>query len=202
MVGQLITLPLRVGVRSAQLCARTASGAAGLAFAIAGRAVETVAPSRPSPVVPTRPAPVRPSQMPEETVSPIDVEHPPTSEQARPLASEPPPPARRDPTGPPPPARPEPIIAEPAHVSEEPVLVREEAETGAEDGAGAEVTVLEPWKDYARMGARDVIVRARSATPAELAAVRLYEASHRSRQTVLDAVDRQLKRLNGNGRPA
>jgi hypothetical protein len=52
------------------------------------------------------------------------------------------------------------------------------------------------------MKARDVIDRTRSASPAELAAVRLYESSHRGRQTVLDAVDRQLKSLTGSGRPA
>jgi hypothetical protein len=67
------------------------------------------------------------------------------------------------------------------------------AEPGAEDGAGARVTVIEPWAGYAQMNARDVIARARQAGSAELAAVRLYEARHRSRQTVLAAVDRQLK---------
>jgi hypothetical protein len=47
------------------------------------------------------------------------------------------------------------------------------------------------------MSAKDVIARARSANQAELAAVRLYESSHRSRQTVLAAVDRQLKLAGG-----
>ena len=84
-------------------------------------------------------------------------------------------------------------IEEPVHVSEEPELVREEAEPGAEDGAGAQLRVIEPWNGYARMNARDVIARARQASPAELATVRLYEARNRSRQTVLAAVDRQLK---------
>jgi hypothetical protein len=63
------------------------------------------------------------------------------------------------------------------------------------------VTVIEPWTGYALMNARDVIDRARHASPAELAAVRLYESRHRSRQTVLAAVDRQLK-LSAGGRPA
>jgi hypothetical protein len=89
----------------------------------------------------------------------------------------------------------------PIHVSEEPELVREVAEPGAEDGAGAAVTVSEPWNGYARMSAKDVIARARSANAAELAAVRLFESRHRSRQTVLAAVDRQLK-LAGGGAPA
>ena len=47
------------------------------------------------------------------------------------------------------------------------------------------------------MSARDVIARAGRASAAELAAVRLYEARHRSRQTVLAAVDRQLKLASG-----
>jgi hypothetical protein len=90
---------------------------------------------------------------------------------------------------------------EPDHVSEEPELVREIAEPGAEDGAGAAITVAEPWNGYSRMSAKDVIARARAGNPAELAAVRLYESRHRSRQTVLAAVDRQLKLANG-GAPA
>ena len=89
------------------------------------------------------------------------------------------------------------VSGEPAHVSEEPELVREDAEPGAEDGAGASVNVLEPWDGYAAMSAREVIERAEEATPAELAAVRLYEARHQSRQTVLAAVDRQLELGDG-----
>jgi hypothetical protein len=84
------------------------------------------------------------------------------------------------------------------HVSEEPELVREVAEPGAENGAGAAIHVAEPWNGYGRMSAKDVIARAKSANRAQLAAVRLYEARHRSRQTVLAAVDRQLKLSNGS----
>jgi hypothetical protein len=76
--------------------------------------------------------------------------------------------------------------------------VRESAEPGAEEGAGAAIHVMEPWTGYAQMSAKDVIARARSANPAELATVRLYESRHRSRQTVLAAVDRQLKLGNGS----
>jgi hypothetical protein len=90
---------------------------------------------------------------------------------------------------------------EPAHVSEEPELVSAFAEPGAEEGAGATITVAEPWDGYERMSARDVIARARGANRAQLAAVRLYESRHRSRQTVLAAVDRQL-RLGTGGAPA
>jgi hypothetical protein len=93
------------------------------------------------------------------------------------------------------------VVRQPVHVSEEPELVREVAEPGAEDGAGARITVIEPWAGYAQMNARDVIDRARQGSSAELAAVKLYESRHRSRQTVLAAVDRQLK-LSAGGHPA
>ena len=66
---------------------------------------------------------------------------------------------------------------------------------------GAGITVVEPWAGYGRLNAKDVIDRARTANVAELAAMRLYEARHRARQTVLAAVDRQLALANG-GRPA
>lgn len=86
-------------------------------------------------------------------------------------------------------------------MTEEPVLVAESAEPGAEEGAGARITVIEPWTGYRRMNARDVIDRVRTASVAELAALRLYEARHRARRTVLAAVDRQLK-LAAGSRPA
>ncbi len=85
------------------------------------------------------------------------------------------------------------------HVSEEPELVREVADPGVEEGAGAQLVVNEPWDGYARMSAKEVIARLGSATPAELAAVSLYESGNRSRQTVLEAVQRQLRTANGGG---
>ena len=92
-----------------------------------------------------------------------------------------------------------PGAVEPAHVSEEPELVREEAEPGVEDGVGASVRVQPPWEGYEHMAARQVIARLGDASAAELAAVELYERSNRSRQTVLDAVERRLKAANGRG---
>ena len=88
--------------------------------------------------------------------------------------------------------------SEPIHVSEEPALVEELAEPGAEDGAGAEVHVVEPWEGYAGMNAREIVSRLAGASPAELAAIQLYESSHRKRQTILNAVQRELR--SGNGR--
>jgi len=82
----------------------------------------------------------------------------------------------------------------PAHVSEEVELVEEVAEPGAEDGAGAQVHVTEPWDGYDQMKADDVIDRITGASVAELATVELYELSGRSRQSVIDAVKRELSR--------
>lgn len=184
MAGKLITLPLRVSLRSAQLLTRAAGGVAGCALSITGHAIQVASPGRSGTA--TRDAEPRPAPPPPRRPAP-----PPP----RPAAAEPPaPPA-------PPAVPPDAVVVEPVHVSEEPELVAESAEPGAEDGAGAGITVIEPWAGYGRLNAKDVIDRARTATVAELAAMRLYEARHRARQTVLAAVDRQLQLANG-GRPA
>jgi hypothetical protein len=124
-----------------------------------------------------------------------------------PAADSPPPPPRSTPpsaepapivTGPAPEEPPLPV-PEPTHVSEEPELVREEAEIGAEEGAGASIRIDPPWDGYDRLGARDVIARLSGVDAAVLAAVQLYESSHRSRRTVLVTVQRQLKAANGSG---
>jgi hypothetical protein len=76
---------------------------------------------------------------------------------------------------------------EPVHVSEEPVLVAEVAEAGAEDGAGAELRIDEPWDGYSTMSASQIRSRLRRADAATVAAVSLYEAAHKGRSTVLRA---------------
>jgi hypothetical protein len=89
--------------------------------------------------------------------------------------------------------------AEPVHVSEQPELVEEVAEPGAEDGAGAEVHVEQPWDGYDRMKAADVIDRLAAASTAELAAVQLYETGTKGRRTVLETVERELRISTGSG---
>jgi hypothetical protein len=84
-------------------------------------------------------------------------------------------------------------------VSEEPELVEEIAEPGAEDGAGAELHIREPWEGYRDMSAREIGARLAGATAAELAAVELYERSNRARQTILAAVARQLRNQPPSG---
>jgi hypothetical protein len=66
------------------------------------------------------------------------------------------------------------------------------ADRGAEEGAGAALTVEEPWQGYARMNARQVIERLADASDAELAVIQLYESTHRGRRTLISAVERRL----------
>jgi hypothetical protein len=82
--------------------------------------------------------------------------------------------------------------AEPTHVSEEPQLVAEAAETGAEDGAGAEVAVDEPWPGYDQMNAPDIEDRLVSEGRETAAAVSLYEASRKGRASILEAASRSM----------
>jgi hypothetical protein len=91
-----------------------------------------------------------------------------------------------------PPAVPDELI--PDHVDEEVVLVAEVAEEGAEDGAGPELHIDEPWEGYDRMAAVEVCDRLTAATAELAAAVELYESTRRSRRSVLEAAGRALRR--------
>ena len=90
-----------------------------------------------------------------------------------------------------PPAVPDELI--PDHVDTEVVLVAEVAEEGAEDGAGAELTIAPPWDGYDGMTAADIRDRLTAASPVEAAAVELYEAAGKNRRTVIDAAARLLR---------
>lgn len=87
-------------------------------------------------------------------------------------------------TAPPPP--------EPDHVGEEPELVAEFAEPGAEEGAGPEIHVDEPWPGYDRMRAVEIKERLIAGGAELAAAVRLYEASRKGRRSVLEAATRGM----------
>jgi hypothetical protein len=194
MAGDLLTLPLRIGVRTTLffwrvaegVAERAVSGALQLAHVFGTDGAPTAVPET-EPAVSAEPPPER-STTPRRRPAPADTAAAsgPPAPAAAPIISGPVPAEQ-----PPPPA--------PAHVSEEPVLVREDAEPGAEQGAGAEVRIDPPWAGYDAMRAREVIARLADASAAELAAVQLYETSKRSRQTVLAAVARQLKAANGRG---
>jgi hypothetical protein len=221
MDGGIITLPLRVSLGSARVLLRTAGCAAKLGGRGAAAAVQTAArvsdtvtwgrrePSfepvsdferaadyEPAPEATEPPVVSDLREAPEHSVN-GDLSEPPRA-QAPPAADVAPPPV---PDIPPPPAPEPPAPPEPQHVSEEPELVQEVAEPGAEDGAGAAITVDEPWPGYARMTAKQVIERLADATPAELAAIQLYESLNRDRQTVRAAAERNLKLKTGRGSP-
>jgi hypothetical protein len=85
-----------------------------------------------------------------------------------------------------------PASAEPVHVSEEPELVAEVAEEGAEEGAGAELHVDPPWPGYDSLKAADIRDRLRVEGPEAAAAVQLYEAANKGRSSVLEAAVRTL----------
>jgi hypothetical protein len=91
-----------------------------------------------------------------------------------------------------PPAVPDELI--PDHVDEEPVLVAEVAEEGAEEGAGPELTVDPPWDGYEQMTAADIRDRLAAASPVEAGAVELYERTHKNRSSVIEASERVQRR--------
>jgi hypothetical protein len=142
-------------------------GAETLIRLVAGGGDEAGVPQATAPATPSPAAPARPRSRPEPAR---------TRRAAAPRAPEVP-------------------AEEPEHVSEEPVLVEEFADAGAEDGAGPEITVAEPWPAYGSMKANEVIARLGQAGPAEVAVARLYEQANRGRKTVLAAADRRLKAL-------
>jgi hypothetical protein len=80
-------------------------------------------------------------------------------------------------------------------IDDEPELIAEVAEPGAEEGASAEVEVDQPWDGYDDLTADSVIERVRLADAAELAVIELYESSHKQRRTVLAATERRQKEL-------
>jgi hypothetical protein len=88
-------------------------------------------------------------------------------------------------------AEPEPEV-EPVHLDEEPELVAEVAEEGAEGGAGAEVSIQEPWPGYDEMTAADIEDRLVSEDETVVGAVKLYEASRKGRASVLEAASRSM----------
>jgi hypothetical protein len=85
------------------------------------------------------------------------------------------------------------VAVEPEHVSENAVLVAESADPEIADGIHTDLRVNEPWDGYAGQTAADVIAALEDASPAQVAVVQLYETTHRSRKTVLEAAARRLQ---------
>ena len=204
MLDELVTLPVRVGIRVTRLWFRALEETVSVTSSAAGRVVGALASRSPNGAGHTAPPPSFPE--PERAPEP---EPAPEPEAAREVEAQ----AAREAEAeiaraaeaaverPPAPAREAETVSapEPQHVSEEQELVEEFAEPGAAQGAGAEIHVDAPWDGYEQMSAKQVIARFATADPAELAAVQLYEGRHRRRQTILNAVERELRRANGSG---
>jgi hypothetical protein len=200
VVGDLIMLPVRVGVRATQLWLRAAEETISLAANATTRVVGLAASRSGGDNGGTSTMP-RPETERRSEDEPAAASSAPAASEADAeddvIAAAAAATAEIDPIAtpePPPPAEPTPV-----HVSEEPTLVEELAEPGAEEGAGAEIHIQEPWEGYTRMSAKEIVARLDGSTPAELAAVQLYESSQRQRQTILTAVQRELRRANGRG---
>jgi hypothetical protein len=74
------------------------------------------------------------------------------------------------------------------HVDVEVELVAESADVEATEPVGPELHVDEPWEGYRRMKVAEIVTRLEGQAPEVLAAVELYEATHRKRAGVLEAV--------------
>jgi hypothetical protein len=164
VTAELIRFPLRVGVQASRLALRSVVAAGEIAIGLLDR-VASQEGAAAGPAAHTGEGTVFSGPVPA-----------PAHEGPVPAAE----PADADPPVPP-------------HVSEEPELVSESADPGAVNGAGAELTVDEPWPGYGEARAADVIAALADATREQLALVELYEAGHRSRKSVLAAVERELK---------
>jgi hypothetical protein len=192
--GSLITLPLRISLRTARAALRTTRDAADAGLGLldlVGELVERGASGGASTARPAPRAPERSDDKPVPSASngrgparPVEpVEAVETVEAVEPVE-----PFRTvDPVDPVDPA-------EPVHVDAEAEIVEEVAEPGAEDGAGAQIHVAPPFDGYDALRAADVVARLRGADIAQLGTIELYEQTHRRRRTVLEAVARELKR--------
>lgn len=181
VTGEIFTLPIRLTARTASLLLRGSAEVATRGIALATQAVNLVRPPSESP-------------SPESPSAPEERRSRPERRQTEPPEAPAPPIEHKDEIDFDAPSDPE-----PAHVSEEPVLAAEVAERGAEEGAGAEIRIDEPWPGYRELHADDIVARISSSDAAELAAIQLYESAHKHRETVLSAVGRQLELTNRGG---
>lgn len=225
MFGSLLTRPYRFATRGVRLTIRGTCGVIELTESVLGAVAERIiggSPNGASNGTPTHADP-DPQTAPDTPAGPDTVTAP---DPDAPLGRETRPGTEGPPTPEPPAAEPELNAAEPAsapeppsatwrpvtetgddvvassaadepvHVSEEPELVEEFAEPGAEEGAGAQLRILEPWAGYNEMKAADIVQRLAFATREELAAVELYELAGRNRESVVAAAQEALKRAS------
>jgi hypothetical protein len=191
--------PIRLGFEAARLGLRAGSAVIGLPLrlieGLLARGEHDGTTTTAPPDAPANRARPGPPAAPEPAAAPV----PPSRarRQAAPARPAPVVVAAPEPREPDPPA-PGALDLEPgesAHIDDELELVGEFAEPGAEDGAGAEVRVDEPFGGYKRMRVADVRDRVARASVAELAVIQLYEQFNRNRQSILTAVERRSKEL-------
>ena len=198
MTYSLILLPLRLGIRTARTSLHATRDLADLGLATLEMLERTLGDESPDPVEdPARPAedPARPAQDPARPAEPAagslsDREGQKPSQRARPGPR--PQPSQRPPRPTPAPAPA--AVPDPEPLPDERELVEEVADPGAEDGAGASLRVAPPFAGYDELRAADVIARLGGAELAELGETELYERTHRARRTVLEAIEREIKR--------
>jgi hypothetical protein len=171
------TLPLRLALQAVTTAARVGASAVELVTRLVSptrddRRSAPVDGAAPAPPVPARPP--RPRK-PEAAAAPAP--------QPRPIPG-----AAATPS------------PEPSLVSEEPALVAQSADPGAEDGAGPEIDVAEPWPGYGAGRVAEVVARLARASAEEVAVAQLYENRHRRRRSVLAAAERRLKLLSSPAR--
>jgi hypothetical protein len=170
VVGKLLSLYIRAGVRVANLTIRVAIQSADLAVS----AVRSVVPASEGDVVE---GVAWPSESSRDVTGGEAIATPAADYDGRPLTPL------------------DPATAVAKTLDDEPELVAEFAEAGAEGGASAEVEVDEPWEGYAGMTADEVIARISTASTAELGVLNLHERAHKNRRSVLEAVDRRQREL-------
>jgi len=167
MVHEMITLPLRIGVRATRFGVLLAESFVVAALRTGEALIEAAAPELHAP-----------SGEAGQTVAARRIGvgivlRPRPATATRPGAA--PAPARR--------------AAEPEPAADAPT-----APPAPDDGPGATVHVAEPWDGYAGMTAKEVVARLSDASREELATVELYEQGHGGRRTVMTAADRRLRR--------
>lgn len=184
----------RVADVSYTVARRVGSLAVSAVRQVADMAIERRSQSRtrtpwtPPPPVSGAPSSTTPRQAPPPAPAPGRAQSPEPAAAAAPVPT---PAAAAEPVAPEP--------DEPAedHVSREAVVVAESADAGAEDGAGAQIRIGEPWEGYGKLTAKEVNGRLATASPESLAVARLYEAANRNRVTVLKEIDRRMAAAGG-----
>lgn len=208
MSQKLLTLPFRLGFGAARTALDISTKTLDVSVKLAQFAIETVLPSGHDP---SRQGPAPDSGSREPAAHDAPQPPAPQRRQSREsrvnghAATTPSPPAVPAPRAPiiPPDEQPATPLSHEQEVvktlEDEEELVAEFAEPGAEDGAGAQLDVEEPWEGYAHMNAAAVISRIDQADQAALALLELYEQTHKKRQTVLAAATKRLRALSPPG---